>query len=186
DEVRTPRRRQGRRAPRGGRRRARVARALPRRAHGGRPGRGARPGTRAAAARVADRRQARRPRAVPAPPVVVHEVPVRPAPAVDAAPPVTPNAPGPPELADARRVQANFLETLVFRFLATPLALLLVVLQSRYLHADGRGTFVLVVLTVTVVSRLFGQLGYAVTNRMQQRGVELRSLVRRALALGVV
>jgi len=115
----------------------------------------------------------------------VHEVPVRPAPAVDAAPPVTPNAPRPPELADARLVQANFLETLVFRFLATPLALLLVVLQSRYLHADGRGTFVLVVLTVTVVSRLFGQLGYAVTNRMQQRGLELRALVRRALALAV-
>jgi len=111
---------------------------------------------------------------------------IRPAPAIDAGPPVTPNAPRVPELADARRVQANFLETLVFRFLATPLALLLVVLQSRYLHADGRGTFVLVVLTVTVVSRLFGQLGYAVTNRMQQRGVELRSLVRRALALGVV
>ena len=110
---------------------------------------------------------------------------MRPAPAVDAAPPVTPNAPRPPELADARRVQANFLETLVFRFLATPLALLLVVLQSRYLHADGRGTFVLVVLTVTVVSRLFGQLGYAVTNRMQQRGLELRALVRRALALAV-
>jgi O-antigen/teichoic acid export membrane protein len=82
-------------------------------------------------------------------------------------------------------VQANFFETLVFRFLATPLALLLVVLQSRYLHADGRGTFVLVVLTVTVVSRLFGQLGYAVTNRMQQHGLELRALVRRALALAV-
>jgi O-antigen/teichoic acid export membrane protein len=110
---------------------------------------------------------------------------VRPAPALDAAPPITPNAPRTPELTDARRVQANFFETLVFRFLATPLALLLVVLQSRYLHADGRGTFVLVVLTVTVVSRLFGQLGYAVTNRMQQHGLELRALVRRALALAV-
>ena len=60
---------------------------------------------------------------------------MRPAPAVDAAPPVTPNAPRPPELADARRVQANFVETLVFRFLATPLALLL-----ASLHVAGLAT----------------------------------------------
>ena len=41
---------------------------------------------------------------------------------------------------DASRVEANFVETLVFRFLATPLALLLVVLQSRYLHVEGRAS----------------------------------------------
>jgi O-antigen/teichoic acid export membrane protein len=46
--------------------------------------------------------------------------------------------------------------------------------------------FVLVVLSVTILSRLFGQLGYAVTSRMRQRGMELRQLVHRALGLAVV
>ncbi len=113
-------------------------------------------------------------------------LPMRPVPAVDAGPVVTPNAARRPEAAAARHMRGSFVETLIFRFLATPLALLLVVLQGRYLHTEGRGTFVLVVLTVTIVARLFGQLGYAVTNRMQQHGLDLRSLVRRALALSVV
>jgi O-antigen/teichoic acid export membrane protein len=80
----------------------------------------------------------------------------------------------------------NIVETLLFRGLSTPVALLLVVIQSRFLEPAGRGTFVLVVLSVTILSRLLGQLGIAVTNRMRERDAELRSLVHRAFALAAV
>jgi len=103
-------------------------------------------------------------------------------PVIDSAPPVAPNLARAPEI---RQIHRNFLETLVFKGVSTPLALALVVLQSRYLHTSGRGAFVLVVLSVTILSRLLGQLGYAVTNRVQQRGVELRRLVQAAFAVGV-
>jgi O-antigen/teichoic acid export membrane protein len=111
---------------------------------------------------------------------------VRPAPAMDAAPPVVPNLPRPREIPGARQVGRNTIETLLFRGLSTPIALLLVVIQSRFLAPEGRGTFVLVVLSVTILSRLLGQLGIAVTNRMRERDVELRSLVHRAFALAVL
>jgi len=45
---------------------------------------------------------------------------------------------------------------------------------------------VLVVLTVTILARLLGQLGVAVVNRMRERGEELRTLVHRALLAAVV
>src|SRR5581483_2561315 len=90
-------------------------------------------------------------------------------PAIDSAPPVAPNLARAPEV---QQIHSNFLETLVFKGLSSPLALVLVVVQGRYLHASGRGSFVLVVLSVTILTRLLGQLGYAVTNRMQQRGVQ--------------
>jgi O-antigen/teichoic acid export membrane protein len=104
-------------------------------------------------------------------------------PAVDAAPPVAPNLVRAPEI---RRIHQNVVETLVFKGLTTPLALALVILQSRLLHPAGRGTFMLVVLSVTVLARLLGQLGYAVTNRMQQRGMELQRLVHASFAVGLV
>ena len=112
----------------------------------------------------------------------------RAAPAMDAAPPVTPNVPAEPqaEVPGETRVGRNTLETLLFRGLSTPIALLLVVIQSRFLAPSGRGTFVLVVLSVTIVSRLLGQLGLAVTARMRERGLELRHLVLRAFALAAV
>jgi O-antigen/teichoic acid export membrane protein len=50
----------------------------------------------------------------------------------------------------------------------------------------SRGTFVLVVLSVTILARLLGQLGYAVTNRMQRRRLELRQLVHAAFAVVAV
>jgi O-antigen/teichoic acid export membrane protein len=107
---------------------------------------------------------------------------------MDAAPPVTPNVPAEPqaEVPGETRVGRNTLETLLFRGLSTPIALLLVVIQSRFLAPSGRGTFVLVVLSVTIVSRLLGQLGLAVTARMRERGLELRHLVLRAFALAAV
>jgi hypothetical protein len=58
---------------------------------------------------------------------------------------------------------------------------LLVVIQSRFLEPEGRGRFVLVVLTVSILARLFGQLGVAVTTYAD--GAELRPLVQRALLL---
>ena len=107
--------------------------------------------------------------------------PVRPSPAADATPPVSPtDAPG------ERNVGRNTIETLLFRGLSTPIALLLVVLQSRFLAPEGRGTFVLVVLSVTIASRLLGQLGLAVTARTREQGVELRGLILRAFGLAVV
>src|SRR5579872_1751604 len=104
-------------------------------------------------------------------------------PAIDGAPPVSPNAVRAPEV---RKIHQNFLETLIFKGISSPLALVLVVVQGRYLHTSGRGSFVLVVLSVTILTRLLGQLGYAVSNRMQQRGANVRQLVQAALAIGVV
>jgi len=80
-------------------------------------------------------------------------------------------------------VGRNTIETLLFRGLSTPIALLLVVVQSRFLAPEGRGTFVLAVLSVTIASRLLGQLGLAVTARTRERGLELRHLILRAFAL---
>jgi len=104
-------------------------------------------------------------------------------PAIDGAPPVSPNAVRAPEL---RKVHSSFLETLLFNGLSSPLALVLVVIQGRYLDTAGRGSFVLVVLSVTVLTRLLGQLGYAVSNQMEQRGAELKELVQAAFAIAVV
>ena len=110
----------------------------------------------------------------------------RSAPGVDFGPPVSPNLPR-PDLGDdvpgGKRVGRNMLETLLFRGLSTPVALVLVVVQSRFLAPSGRGTFVLVVLTVTILSRLLGQLGLAVTAQLREREVEVRHLVHRAFAL---
>jgi O-antigen/teichoic acid export membrane protein len=111
---------------------------------------------------------------------------LRPGPAVDAAPPVVPNLVRPREIPGARRVGQNTLEILLFRGLSTPLALGLVVLQSRFLEPSGRGAYVLAVLSVTILSRLLGQLGVAVTNRLREDAPETRPLVHRALALGVL
>jgi O-antigen/teichoic acid export membrane protein len=109
---------------------------------------------------------------------------VRPSPGVEAAPPVTPNLVRREEIPGARHVGRNTFETLLFRGLSTPVALLLVVIQSRFLDPAGRGRFVLVVLTVTILARLFGQLGVAVTSHA--RGAELRPFVVRALTLALL
>jgi O-antigen/teichoic acid export membrane protein len=99
---------------------------------------------------------------------------------------VTPNLVRDPELPAARRIGRNTLETLLFRAVSTPIALLLVVIQGRFLQPEGRGAYVLAVLSVTIFSRLLGQLGVAVTNRLQDPAAEPRPLVQRALATGVV
>ena len=105
---------------------------------------------------------------------------------MDGAPPVTPNLVRRREIPGARQMGRNIVETLIFRGLSTPVALLLVVIQSRFLAPEGRGSFILVVLSVTVLSRLLGQLGVAVTNRLQHGQEEVRTLLHRALALGVL
>jgi O-antigen/teichoic acid export membrane protein len=109
---------------------------------------------------------------------------LRPSPGIEAAPPVTPNLVRPKEIPGARKVGRNTLETLLFRGVSTPVAFALVVIQSRFLDPAGRGRFVLVVLTVTILARLFGQLGVAVTS-LSREG-ELRALVRRGLGWTVV
>ena len=105
---------------------------------------------------------------------------LRPSPGIEAAPPVTPNLVRSKEIPGARNVGRNTLETLLFRGISTPVAFLLVVIQSRFLDPSGRGRFVLVVLTVTILTRLLGQLGVAVVS-LDREG-EMRPLVRRALA----
>src|SRR3954452_5429197 len=100
----------------------------------------------------------------------------------DLAPPVSPND-VPPEVPGSRRVGRNTLETLVFRFLSTPVALGLVVLEARFLHPGGRGTYVLAVLSVTIFARLLGQIGVAVTSKLDEDEVPVRSLARRALSI---
>jgi O-antigen/teichoic acid export membrane protein len=109
---------------------------------------------------------------------------VRPSPGVEAVPPVTPNLVRREEILGAHRVGRNTFETLLFRGLSTPVALLLVVIQSRFLDPAGRGRFVLVVLTVTILARLFGQLGVAVTSHARE--AELRPHVVRALTLALL
>ena len=98
------------------------------------------------------------------------------------APPVSPNLPEPPK----RGVGRNAFETILFRGISTPVALAFVVLQSRLLEPEGRGEFVVVVLGATIVSRLLGQLGVAVTSRRLHSPHSVRELTHRALALGAV
>ena len=83
---------------------------------------------------------------------------VRPAPGVEIAPPVTPNLVRAHEVATARKVGESTIETLLFRGLSTPIAMILVVLQSRFLHPSGRGAFMLVVLSVSILTRLFASV----------------------------
>src|SRR3954469_23408414 len=110
--------------------------------------------------------------------------------ATSVTPPVNPELVRAPEIPAAKRSGSNAVEILIFRGLSTPLALLLVVLQGRFLAPSGRGTFVLAVLTVSIFSRLLSQLGVAVANRMGHaewdEPHELRTLVQRALAIAVV
>lgn len=103
----------------------------------------------------------------------------RPSPGIEAAPAVTPTLVRPKEIPGARKVGQNTLETLLFRGISTPVAFALVVIQSRFLDPAGRGRFVLVVLTVTILARLLGQFGVAVTS-MSREGA-LPPLVRRGL-----
>jgi O-antigen/teichoic acid export membrane protein len=106
---------------------------------------------------------------------------------MDGAPPVDPTLGRSREIPGAKDVARNTIETLLFRGLSTPVALLLVVIQSRFLAPSGRGQFVLVVLSVTILSRLLGQLGLAVTNRLQAvPATEVRPLVHRAFAIGAL
>ena len=111
---------------------------------------------------------------------------VRADPADDLAPPVEPNLVRRAEIPGARNVGRNTLEILVFRGLSTPLALGLVVLQSRFLEPSGRGAYVVAVLGVTIFARLLGQLGVAVTNRLREEAGATRALVQRALAIGIL
>ena len=111
---------------------------------------------------------------------------VRGDPADEIAPPVQPNLVRPRAVPGARDVGRNTVEILLFRGLSTPLALALVVLQSRFLEPSGRGAYVVAVLGVTIFARLLGQLGVAVTNRLPEEASGPRALVQRALAVGVV
>ena len=104
----------------------------------------------------------------------------------DIAPPVQPNLVRPRAVPGARHVGRNTVEILLFRGLSTPLALALVVLQSRFLEPSGRGAYVVAVLGVTIFSRLLGQLGVAVTNRLPEEDAGPRPLVQRALAVGTL
>ena len=106
-----------------------------------------------------------------------------------ATPPVNPELVRAVEVPGAKKLGSNVVEILVFRGLSTPLALVLVVLQGRFLEPSGRGRFVLAVLTVSIFSRLLSQLGVAVANHMSQREwdtePELRPLAQRALGIAL-
>ena len=108
---------------------------------------------------------------------------VRPSPGANAVPPVTPNNPR-RVVPGAGRVGRNTVETLLFRGISTPVAFALIVIQSRFLDPEGRGRFVLVVLTVSILARLFGQLGVAVTSLAGES--DLKPLVARSLAWTLV
>jgi stage V sporulation protein B len=109
--------------------------------------------------------------------------------AASSTPPVNPEIARAAEVPAARKTGNSVIEILLFRGLSTPLALLIVVLQGRFLAPEGRGTFVLAVLTVSIFSRLLSQLGVAVANRMGHEEwdepAELRALTHRALGIAV-
>ena len=110
--------------------------------------------------------------------------------AASGTPPVNPELVRAQAVPRARKTGKNVVEILLFRGLSTPLALFLVILQSRFLEAEGRGTFVLAVLTVSIFSRLLSQLGVAVANRMGHKEWdeprELHLLALRAFGLAVI
>jgi O-antigen/teichoic acid export membrane protein len=110
---------------------------------------------------------------------------VQPGGSLGVAPPVVPDLAPRAELTAAHRVGRNTLETVLFRGVSTPVALLFVVVQSRLLAPEGRGEFVVVVLGATIVSRLLGQLGVAVTSRMHSSEVPVVGLTQRALVLAL-
>jgi O-antigen/teichoic acid export membrane protein len=110
---------------------------------------------------------------------------VQPGGSLGVTPPVNPDLAPRAELTAAHRVGRNTLETVLFRGVSTPVALLFVVVQSRLLAPEGRGEFVVVVLGATIVSRLLGQLGVAVTSRMHSSEVPVVGLTQRALVLGL-
>ncbi|MBA2615347.1 MAG: oligosaccharide flippase family protein [Actinobacteria bacterium] len=124
------------------------------------------------------------PRGAPVPATAAQ--PVAGSAADDLGPPLEPNSVGRRDVPGAKDVGRNTLEILLFRGLSTPLALGLVVLQGRFLEPSGRGAYVVAVLGVTIFSRLLGQLGVAVTNRLGEERAQLQPLTRRALALGVL
>jgi O-antigen/teichoic acid export membrane protein len=110
---------------------------------------------------------------------------VQPGGSIGVAPPVNPNLAPRAELTSAHRVGRNTVETILFRGVSTPIALLFVVVQSRLLAPEGRGEFVVVVLGATIISRLLGQLGVAVTSRLHTSGVSVVGMTQRALVLGL-
>jgi O-antigen/teichoic acid export membrane protein len=74
-------------------------------------------------------------------------------------------------------------QTMIFRGLALPLSFGTSVVTSRFLLPAGRGAFVLGLLTVSLASTLFGNVGLAVVHEIGQRRHDTRSLV--TLGLGV-
>jgi O-antigen/teichoic acid export membrane protein len=85
----------------------------------------------------------------------------------------------------AQAIKRNTLEVLVFRALSTPLSFLLVVLQSHLLHASGRGTIVLAILTVTLFSRVLGDLGTAATNAIGEGDADVGEVTAQSLRVSL-
>lgn len=90
-------------------------------------------------------------------------------------------AAAPPE----RGLVGRVLEMLSFRVAALPLAFLTTIVTSRFLHPDGRGAYVLGLLTVTIAATLIGN-ATAVTYEVGQRPEEVRAILGRALMLSLV
>ena len=87
-------------------------------------------------------------------------------------------APGTIERGLVRRVA----EMLSFKVAALPLAFLTTIVTSRFLRPDGRGAYVLGLLTVTIVATLVGN-ATAVTHDVGRRPDQVRTVLGRALVL---
>jgi O-antigen/teichoic acid export membrane protein len=84
-----------------------------------------------------------------------------------------------------RSLFGRVLEMLSFRVAALPLSFLTTIVTSRFLHPDGRGAYVLGLLTVTIAATLIGN-ATAVTYEVGRRPEEVRAILGRALALSLV
>ncbi len=82
---------------------------------------------------------------------------------------------------EPRRIR-NALEMLSFRAVALPMAFLTTVVTSRFLQPEGRGAYVIGLLTVTVVATFIGN-ATAVTYEVGRRPEMARQIVGRAIVL---
>jgi O-antigen/teichoic acid export membrane protein len=86
---------------------------------------------------------------------------------------------------EAPRRSRQALETLIFRVAGLPLSFVTTVLTSRFLLPEGRGAYVIGVLSATLAAALFA-IGSAITHQIGRQRYEVEAVVVRGLALSLV
>lgn len=93
-------------------------------------------------------------------------------------------------IAPRRGLGRDALMTFAFRAGGMPFAFAITLVTSRYLLPEGRGAFVLALLSVTIAATLLGNVGVAATHELARREHDAKRVVAQALAvtlaLGIV